>query len=195
MMENAPDRFTIDQLNQREERAFYLMFKQYYPSIVLFANKLVHDNELAQEICSDSFIKLYQSNEIFAGLNNVKAYLFTVTRNGCKDAIKKIKNHPHPEALESEIFITEQEIQSELVELIYLSIEKLPGRCRRIFQMIFSGMSTEEIAHTLNLSISTVRNQKARGIRLLKKTILKERGFSASAVTISTALLEYLRSN
>ena len=195
MVEKAPYHFTIDQLNQRDERAFYAMFKQFYPSIVIFANKLVHDNELAQEICSDSFIKLYQSTEIFAGLNNVKAYLFTVTRNGCTDAIRKISHHPQIEELESEKFITEQEIESELVELIYLSIEKLPGRCRRIFQMIFNGMSTEEIAHALNLSLSTVRNQKARGIRLLKKTILKERGLSASAVTISTALLEYLRSN
>lgn len=195
MVEKAPFEYTIDQLNQREERAFYAMFKQFYPSIVMFANKLIHDNELAQEICSDSFIKLYQSKEIFAGLENVKAYLFTLTRHSCINAIKKIKHHPQLEELPSESYITEQEIQSELVELIYLSIEKLPGRCRRIFQMIFSGMSSEEIALALNLSISTVRNQKARGIRLLKKTILKERGLSASAVTISTALFEYLSSN
>ena len=200
MMEKAPYHF-IDQLNQRDEHAFHAMFKQFYPSIVTFANKLVQDNNLAQEICSDSFIKLYQSKEIFAGLENVKAYLFTITRNGCYDAIKKIKFHTQVQkrllqVLETDNrnFVAEQEIQSELVELVYLSIEKLPGRCRRIFKMIFKGMSAEEIALALNISISTVRNQKARGLKLLKKAILKERGLHISSVTVSIVLLEYLSS-
>jgi RNA polymerase sigma-70 factor (ECF subfamily) len=198
MKQQAPYHF-IDQFNQRDEHAFYNLFNQFYPSIVSFANKLIQNNELAQEICSDSFIKLYQSKEIFAGLDNVKAYLFTITRNGCYDAIKKLKHHTQVQkqllqALESDNrnFVAEQEIQSELVELISLSIEKLPGRCRRIFRMLFSGMSAEEIALALNLSISTVRNQKARGLKILKRTILKEQGLHVAAVTVSIVLLEYL---
>jgi RNA polymerase sigma-70 factor (ECF subfamily) len=198
MKQQAPYDF-IDRFNKKDERAFYATFNQFYPSIVSFANKLVQDLELAQEICSDSFIKLYQSKEIFAGLDNVKAYLFTITKNGCYDAIKKLKHHTEVQkellqVLEADHrnFVEEKEIQAELIELISLSIEKLPGRCRRIFRMLFNGMSAEEIATTLNISISTVRNQKARGLKILKRTILKEQGLRVSAVTISVVLLELL---
>lgn len=187
----------IAKLNRRDERAFYTVFHQLYPAIVSFANKLVQDINLAQEICSDSFIKLYQSEEIFAGLENVKAWLFTITKNGCLDAIKKIKHQTQvqkqlQQILESDDrnFITKQEIQSELIEFIYLSIEKLPAQCRRVFQMNMQGMSYEEIAAALKVSISTVRNQKARGLKLLKIAVLKERGLSVSAVTVSIVLLE-----
>jgi RNA polymerase sigma-70 factor (ECF subfamily) len=191
----------IAKLNRRDERAFYIVFHQLYPAIVSFANKLVQDINLAQEICSDSFIKLYQSDEIFAGLENVKAWLFTITKNGCLNAIKKIKHQTQVQKQLQQIleaddrnFIIEQEIQSELIELIYLSIEKLPAQCRRVFQMNMQGMSYEEIAEALKVSISTVRNQKARGLKLLKIAILKERGLTVSAVTISVVLLDLLGS-
>jgi RNA polymerase sigma-70 factor (ECF subfamily) len=184
----------IAKLNRRDERAFYIVFHQLYPAIVSFANKLVQDINLAQEICSDSFIKLYQSEEIFARLENVKAYLFTITKNECYNALKKIKYQTQVQKqlqlmLESDDrnFIIKQEIQSELIELIYSSIEKLPSQCRRVFQMNIQGMSYEEIADALKVSVSTVRNQKARGLKLLKIAILKEGNLPLS-VTISILL-------
>jgi RNA polymerase sigma-70 factor (ECF subfamily) len=189
----------ISNLNRRDEHAFYTVFHELYPTIVMFANKLVQDINLAQEICSDSFIKLYQSDEIFAGLENVKAYLFSITKRGCLDAIKKIKHQTQvqkklQQLLEADDrnFITQQEIQSELIELIYRSIEKLPSQCRRVLEMNMQGMSYEEIAETLNVSTSTVRNQKARGLKFLKLAVLKERGLSVSAVIVSVVLLELL---
>lgn len=191
----------IAQLNHREERAFYEVFRQLYPSIVSFANKFVRDENIAQEVCSDSFIKLYQSAEVFAGIGNVKAWLFKITKNGCLDAIKKIKHQTQVQKelqhmLESDDsnFITQQEMQSELIELIYLSIEKLPNRCRRVFQLSMKGMNYEEIAAVLKVSINTVRNQKARGLKLLKLTVLKEQGLRVSAVSISVVLLEIFSS-
>jgi RNA polymerase sigma-70 factor (ECF subfamily) len=192
----------ITQLNHKEERAFYAIFHQLYPAMASFANKLLRDESLAQEVCADSFIKLYQSAEVFAGIVNVKAWLFTVTKYGCLDAIKKIKHRTQfqkdlQQMLEADDrnFIAQQEIESELIELIYLSIEKLPNRCRRVFQMSMKGMSYDEIATALKVSISTVRNQKARGLKLLKMTVLKERGLRVSAATISVVLSALFGSN
>ena len=196
MKQHAPYHL-IAQFNEREERAFYQVFREFYPAIVSFAIKFVKDSNLAQDICSDSFIKLYQSKEIFEGLDHVKSYLFKITKNGCLDAIKKIKHQTQfqrqlLQVLESDDsnYITQKEIQAELLELITQSIEKLPSQCRRIFQMNLLGMSYEEIAAALKVSTSTVRNQKARGLKLLKMTILKERDFPGSAAFISILLLQ-----
>ena len=199
MKEMAPYHF-IDQLNKREEHAFRIMFDQFYPSIVSYALKFVQDINLAQEICSDSFVKFYRSGEIFEKIDNVKAYLFTITRHGCLDAIKRIKYHTQVQkqvlqVLEADDrnFITQQEIQSELVELLYLFIEKLPKQCRLVFRMHISGMKPDEIAATLHLSTSTVRNQIFRGVKLLRKALI-ESGLPVSAATISIVLLDLLKS-
>jgi RNA polymerase sigma-70 factor (family 1) len=198
MKQTAPYNLIV-QFNQREERAFQEVFNDCYPSVVSFAFKFVKDINLAQDICSDSFIKLYRSDAAFTSIGHVKAYLFKITRNGCLDALKsaqrEIQNQKQlVQALETDDsnYTKQKEIESELVDLVYKSIETLPPQCRRIFQMNILGMNYEEIAAALNVSISTVRNQKARGLKLLKMAILKERGLQVSAVTVSVVLLELL---
>src|SRR3954466_7800108 len=124
MKQQAPYHL-IAQFNQREERAFYQVFREFYPAIVSFAIKFVKDSNLAQDICSDSFIKLYQSKEVFDGLEHVKGYLFKITKHGCLDAIKKIKHQTQVQkqllqVLEADDsnYIIQKEIQAELLELI-----------------------------------------------------------------------------
>jgi RNA polymerase sigma-70 factor (ECF subfamily) len=189
----------ISKLNRKDEHAFQAVFKQFYPAIVTFANNLVQDSHLAQEICSDSFIKLYQGEEIFASLENVKAYLFTITRNGSINAISKIKQQTQVQKKLQKIleaddrnFIIKQEIESELTELIFHSIENLPTECRRVFKLYIQGMNYEEIAEELKVSASTVRNQKARGLKLLKLAIFKEGNLSVHTMIVSVVLLKLL---
>jgi len=51
-------------------------------------------------------------------------------------------------------------------------LNTLPPKCRQIFKMLYvQGKSYEEISQELNLSINNIRNQKARGLMLLKQRI------------------------
>jgi len=48
-------------------------------------------------------------------------------------------------------------------------MEELPSECRMVFMKLFvEGKSVVEAAAELNVVVSTVKNQKARGIKLLR---------------------------
>jgi RNA polymerase sigma factor (sigma-70 family) len=100
------------------------LYKELYPSIFTLANKMVNNTQEAQDICTESFVKLFQSEEKFETLQNLKAYLFTITRNACLNSLKRQEKHSigHKELrylMENKDDIFKNEVEAELVEMIY----------------------------------------------------------------------------
>lgn len=63
-------------------------------------------------------------------------------------------------------------VWSEVTRQLHQAISSLPNACRQVFQMIYiEGMSITETAAALQLSPSTVRTQKARGLVFLRQKI------------------------
>jgi RNA polymerase sigma factor (sigma-70 family) len=55
---------------------------------------------------------------------------------------------------------------------IYKAINTLPAQCRRIFKMLYiQGKSIKEISTELEISASTIRTQKSRGLAVLKQKV------------------------
>jgi RNA polymerase sigma-70 factor (family 1) len=199
-MKQNPGHNLVALFNRGNEKAFYTLYKQLYPSIFTMANKMVANTQEAQDICTESFVKLFQTEEKFESIQNLKAFLFRITRNACLDALKKEERHSlrHKELLylmENKENIFRQEVEAELMELLYASIENLPKKCRNVFKLTLIGLTYEEIAAHLNISESTVRNQKARGLKLLRMALLRESEFSKNAVIISLLLTLVLKKN
>jgi RNA polymerase sigma-70 factor (ECF subfamily) len=50
-------------------------------------------------------------------------------------------------------------------------MEELPSECHKVFMKLFvEGKSVVEAAAELKVAVSTVKNQKARGIKILRLT-------------------------
>lgn len=199
-MKQIPANDLVALFNSGNEKAYYGLYRELYPSVFTLANKMVYNTQEAQDICTESFVKLFQTDEKFATLQNLKAWLFSITRNACLDVIKMEERHSlrRKELLylmENKEEVFRQEVEADLVEMVYASIENLPKKCRNILKLTLTGISYEEIAARLNISVSTVRNQKARGIKLLRIALLKENQFFKSAVTISIMLTLMLKNN
>ena len=63
--------------------------------------------------------------------------------------------------------------RSEILHDVYSSIESLPVQCRKIVLLSYlGGLSNKQIARHLQLSVHTVRNQKVRGIQLVRGKVL-----------------------
>lgn len=66
-------------------------------------------------------------------------------------------------------FKLEYDVRSDLLDAIHRAAKKLPGNCRRVFQMLFlDNLETVEVAQQLNISVENVRNQKKRALQLLR---------------------------
>lgn len=138
-----------------------------------FSYSMVRSNEAAEEIVSDVFIKVWQIRSRLGEIDNLRVYIYTITRNFSINYIQRnYKNAPVSiETMDIEPMIETGDpeelcISAELVNNIRKAIRQLPPQCRLVFQLVKEdGLKYKEAADVLNISVLTVRNQLAIAIR------------------------------
>ncbi|WP_353196423.1 RNA polymerase sigma-70 factor [Parapedobacter defluvii] len=170
----------IQQLHRGNQAAFDALFRMFHPALCFFARRLASGlpKGQAEEIVQDAFLKLWQRRTNFSDLSAIKAFLYIATRNACLNYIEKeqVRSRRHEQYLHSvdevEDAVVEEIIYAEVLREVSQAIDTLPEQCRRIIKMAYEeGLTPKEIAQVLNISISTVNNQKSRGVSLLKKRL------------------------
>jgi RNA polymerase sigma-70 factor (family 1) len=175
---NDTANYALQALIRGREEGLGFFFQEHYTQLCYFAGTLLNDDCLAQEVTSDAFTKLWQTRQTLATEGSIKAWLYSTVRNASIDHLRKVKRLRVSESgLQSATTIEQSVlhtiIQTETIDHIVQTIAKLPPQCRRIFRLFYlHGKSYNEIAQELNLSPQTVRNQKQRAAKLLRKMIL-----------------------
>ena len=72
-----------------EEKAFDQLFRNYYPSLTLFAFKLIDNLREAEDIVQDCFVSLWELRHELDHINSIKSYLYTSIRYRCSNYLKK----------------------------------------------------------------------------------------------------------
>jgi RNA polymerase sigma-70 factor (family 1) len=160
-----------------EPNSYPLIFKEYYPSLLAYANRIVNDNQSAEEVVQQCFIKLWERKPRVDNVDSFKAYLYRMVHNACMDHLKtqkrtseKLLNVPFDSEEKSHL---ENIVRTETIRELYSAIKDLPNECGKVVRMYFEeGQDTDAIARKLGISVNTVRNQKRKGIGLLKKRFL-----------------------
>lgn len=175
-------KFTEDELKSLlatgNTNAFKILFNEHYTQLVYFAEKFTGNSAEAEDLVMEVFARFWQKRSETIAIASLSSFLYTCVKNACIDFLRKEARHPvllqnvYAELLHDENIIEGEEVFSRLVHQIYESIENLPDQCRTIFKLIYiEGKSTKEVAETLNLSVQTVRNQKTRGLSLIRAKI------------------------
>jgi len=167
---------TFTSFQRGEEKGFEYFFKEYYSSLSLFAFRILNDKVAAEDVVSDCYIKLWERREVFDKPGSIKSYLYTAVKNACIDLLrsnKRIQENEHEFALltiQYEQSIFHKMIEAEVMRILATEQAKLPVKTKRVFEMFyFENKSYREIAEELGISISTVKNQKIRAIKILRK--------------------------
>lgn len=136
----------------------------------MFALRIVGDAETAEDMVADSFSKVWQ--KIIAGIEieNFKAYMYMTVRNEC---LLFLRNKKETEDIENIPAITEDSIDtSERDAKIWKAIDELPEKCRQVFLLSKrDGLSNEEIAEEMGISIKTVKNQMTKAFSRLRQSL------------------------
>ena len=143
-----PTLATIKELQNRivlyeDMNSYKQLYNLLFDGLHRFSYSLVKSKEVAEEIVSDVFIKVWQIRNRLNDVDNLKVYLYTVAKNFSLNYITKISKNPviSLDAIDVELFAeisTPQElcISSETVYKIRQVIQSLPPQCRLIFQLV-----------------------------------------------------------
>lgn len=164
---------------QGEEEGLNWFFNLLYPTLTFYCNKIIGDKEASEEIASHAFMKIWERHERFADADSIKAYLYRIVKN---DALKYLRKEKQTTAFNKEViylYANEHQkdcfdslVTTEITHELLLAINALPAACSKVFKLMYlEGKSIKETAEELNLSTSTVKTQKARGLAVLRKMI------------------------
>lgn len=172
----------LRKFNDDSHAEYEFVFKSYYNKLSYFANSIVDCEAVSQDIVQDVFVKLWQIEKNFESFDKLSSFLYVAVRNHCFNYIKTqhYKNKPIDSStiLPLDDSTMDNIISAEILSTINQAISTLPSECRKVMDLTMQGYSSVEIAKIMNLTSSTVRTQKARGIQLLKPKLPDKLFFS-----------------
>ena len=147
------------------------LFRKEYRPLCIYALHYLGDTSDSEDVVSDAFGKLWDRISSEGTPANPRAWLYTCVRNACIDLLRERgRTTLLPRDLEG--VINEEAVDRSAIEArLWTAIERMPEKRRQIFLMAKRDeMSYAEIASTLGLSVSTVRNQMENALSSLRES-------------------------
>jgi len=158
--------------------AFESLVKKYDRNVFRIANHITHNREDAEDVVQDAFLKAYENLEQFQGQSKFYTWLVRIAVN---EALMKLRKR-RPErtvSLDEDVKTEEDSLprevadwspnpeqqysQTELKDILTRTIQGLPPGFRTVFVLRdVEGLSTEETAEALDLSIPAVKSRLLR---------------------------------
>jgi RNA polymerase sigma-70 factor, ECF subfamily len=172
-MDRESDESLIRRINNNDQEALEILFERYYYRLCDFAFQFVRSFDLTEEVVSDVFLKIWKKRHDLVITGNFRAYIYTATRNQALNYLQKEKSDW--ESLDelrdesSKAYRPDEELMfRELENRIEILINTLPPRRKIIFKLSrIEGLTYQEIADVLSISIHTVQNQMVSAVKQL----------------------------
>ncbi|TKC13309.1 RNA polymerase sigma-70 factor [Pedobacter polaris] len=162
-------------MNTYNDQSFEHLFKAHYKALHAYANMILKDLDLAEEIVQNMFLRFWEKRDLLNVETSIKAYLYKSIYNDSLNYLKhekvKVKYQDFTKNTTSELSESAA-AKIELTELQFnlrIALNELPEQCRTIFQMSrFEELKYREIAEQLGISIKTVENQMGKALKILR---------------------------
>jgi RNA polymerase sigma-70 factor (ECF subfamily) len=159
--------------------AFKEIYNRYWYKLYVFTNKRLRCKEASEEIVQNFFTKFWQNRNAIKINESLKAYLFSsisylIINHLKKEALKNQYLQLSYIAFDEQLDNSTEDIVhlNDLKSIIDKELEKLPIRCRSVFELSRKGnKSNKEIARILNISEKTVENHITNAIRYLRANL------------------------
>jgi RNA polymerase sigma-70 factor (family 1) len=171
-------------------KAYKELYLLMFDSLFHFSYSFVKSKQVAEELVSDVFVKLWQIRSQLNTIDNLKLYLFGITKNFSLSYLARASKNLSIQL--DDIDLDEMEIESviefknpedlciskETIQNIMQAILELPPQCQIIFSLIkVEGFKYKEVAKLLNISVFTVRNQVAIATKKIEDALLQKPQF------------------
>ena len=175
LMKLQPDDVVIAQFRAGDRKAFESIYSYYYKYVYVIAYTLLTDKDMARDITSDIFLKLWGQRRKFVRAGEVKGWLIVACRRA---SLNELRFRQRRQAAEKELlFLAPKQLPSHEHQLIEVEVicdlmrrlESLPPRCREVVELMFlQGKRTEEVAVLLGISPITVQSHKMNALLKLR---------------------------
>lgn len=159
------------------EPAFNHFMRQHLRALTFHAYQLCRSKEVAEDIVSETFTKLWQAKANFETETNIKAFLYITARNACLDYVRSAQRRRGSQQDELDEGLVNPGtdplthlIHAELIQSVVEEIARLPERQGEVFRMTYlEGLNTDEICAQLGITPNAVFLARKKAIAAIRK--------------------------
>ena len=173
LMSTLLEKHIIELLQERNEKAISLLYEHYGDTLYGVALKVVRDEELAQDVLQESFVKIWRKSDSYdATKAKLFTWLFRIARNTAIDKLRSLSTKS-----EKEIQMDVSDVYNVGIESIrpeFLDVKENLDKIELKYQVVldalfFQGMTQQEASDELDIPLGTIKSRLKIGLRELKK--------------------------
>ncbi len=181
---NNNDKELVKRAQKGDKVAFDVLVTKYHLKVVNLVTRFVKDNDDAQDVAQEAFIKAYRGLKNFRGDSAFYTWLYRIAINSAKNyLVSQSRKTPayavdieDAEHIESAIALKEYDtpegnlLTSEIEQTVYRAIKELPEDLKTAITLReLEGMTYDEIALVMECPIGTVRSRIFRAREAIDK--------------------------
>lgn len=151
-------------------REFEIKFKKLYVPLGMYALRIVEDADVAEDLEQDAFMKVWEYIERGVEIDDFDSFAYRTLRNLCISYLRGKKEMLGEDFIPE---VSEDDIDTSFRDAaIWRAIDGLPDKCREVFLLSKrDGLTNEEIAEELDISIKTVKNHMTKAFSRLREEL------------------------
>ncbi len=165
----------VDEVKAGEGKAFSELVKRHQTALLRVCSRMTRDNELAEDIVQESFVKAYRKINLFEGRSSFKSWLFQIAINTARNKLRSQRfelvniddvNMATNESAEASL------IHLDIKAILRCEVEKLPEKQRRALELrIYEDLSFNEIAQIMDCPYDTAKANYRHGVLKIKQAL------------------------
>ncbi|PRD48949.1 RNA polymerase sigma-70 factor [Sphingobacterium haloxyli] len=181
LFDNFDKKQYVTAIKNGDKEVFAQVYAYYWKRLLAISFQHTNDKEMAEEIVQDVFISLWQRRNILE-IEHLSSYLATAVKFS---TFKMLHRTRRQEMIRDAVLPkNDHQLDEEVIDARFLQeyvdgiVEKLPERCRLVFQLSRKDQkSHQEIAKELHISEKAVEANITRALKVLRIN-LRRVGFS-----------------
>jgi RNA polymerase sigma-70 factor (family 1) len=196
-LDNENLKLLIKQLQQGSEQAFTHLYDKYSKQLYRNILRLVKEEDIAEELLQDLFLKIWESRENINHEKSFKSFLYKVAENLVYGHFRKIAKDNRLIAslvmsyVEFDTNVEDAIITKENHDLLKKAIEHLSPQRKHIYTLCkLDGKSYEEVSSELGISVSTISDHIVKANKAVKKHFYSNQ--NVAIILIASQFLKHL---
>ncbi|MDP5254894.1 sigma-70 family RNA polymerase sigma factor [Vibrio sp. HB161653] len=173
------------QVQQRDKRAFALLFHFYSPKLKTFAVKHVGNEQVAMEVVQEAMTTVWQKSHLFdSSKSALSTWIYTIVRNLCFDLLRKHKgrvSHLSSEDLwpaeycPADLIDAYSPEHDRLKQQVIQFLDRLPESQRDVVKAVYlEELPHQEVAERFDIPLGTVKSRLRLAVEKLKHSMQLE---------------------
>ena len=171
----------IEECKEGKHKSFALLYKKYAPLMLGVCYRYSKTKDEAEDVLQEGFIKVFQKIKSFEGKGSFEGWMRRIMVNTAINNYKANNKHYYHDDIDKDnnnlktddplLFEFDDNVSKlQVVKLI----QELPAGYQMVFNLyVIEGLTHQEIANELEVSINTSKSQLSKARKWLRNRILE----------------------